>query len=382
MQLALVTETFPPEINGVAMTLAQVAGGLAARGHAVTVHRPDQGSAEIPTTHLPYVQVRHPSLPIPGYRFLRFGLPVRGRLLRAWRESRPDLVHVATEGPLGYAALLAAGKLGIPVSSSFHTNFHQYSRHYGAGWLTRPVLGYLRHFHNRTRITLSPSPDLNAELARDGFQRVSLMSRGVDTNVFAPAHRDPQLRASWGAGPDDLVVIHVSRLAAEKNYPLLFRCWARIQAAVPSARFVIVSDGPLRAKLARAHPEVYFTGFLDRPDLARHYASADLFVYPSLTETFGNVVTEGLASGLPVVAFEYAAAGRYIEPGVSGWLMPFGDGDRLIEAAGQLAMTPELRRRLGRSAREVAETIPWDRVLDVLEGDLLNVAGLSAPARP
>ena len=383
MQLALVTETFPPEINGVAMTLAQVAGGLAARGHRVTVHRPDQAAAEgAVTENLPYDQVRYPSLPIPGYRFLHFGLPVRGRLRRAWEQERPDLVHIATEGPLGYAALLAANSRGIPVSSSFHTNFHHYSRHYGFAWLTRPVLAYLRHFHNRTRITLSPSPDLNAELTRDGFRGVSLMSRGVDTAVFSPAHRDPALRASWGAGPEDLVVIHVSRLAAEKNYPLLFRCWQRIRERVPAARFVVVSDGPLRAKLQRQFPAAHFTGFLERSDLARHYASADLFVYPSLTETFGNVVTEGLASGLPVVAFEYAAAARYIENGASGWLVPFGDADRIIEAAGQLAATPELRRRLGMAARIAAEDIPWDRVLDALENVLLNVAGLPKPVRP
>jgi len=211
---------------------------------------------------------------------------------------------------------------------------------------------------------------------------VSLMSRGVDTAVFSPAHRDPALRASWGAGPEDLVVIHVSRLAAEKNYPLLFRCWQRIRERVPAARFVVVSDGPLRAKLQRQFPAAHFTGFLERSDLARHYASADLFVYPSLTETFGNVVTEGLASGLPVVAFEYAAAARYIENGASGWLVPFGDADRIIEAAGQLAATPELRRRLGMAARIAAEDIPWDRVLDALENVLLNVAGLPKPVRP
>ena len=157
------------------MTLGHLAEGLTERGHDVVVHRPRQrGERADAPSPLRYPEIGHPSLPIPGYAFLRFGLPVRSRLLRAWRERRPDLVHIATEGPLGYAALLAARRLGIPVSSSFHTNFHQYSAHYGFAWLARPVLAYLRHFHNRTRITLSPSPDLNAELTRDGFRDVQI----------------------------------------------------------------------------------------------------------------------------------------------------------------------------------------------------------------
>ncbi len=375
VHLALVTETFPPEINGVAMTLGHVAEGLTARGHRVDVHRPRQRheSAHAPSPH-GYVETRHPSLPIPGYTFLRFGLPVRSRLLQTWRAERPDLVHIATEGPLGYAALLAAGKLGIPVSSSFHTNFHQYSEHYGFAWLTRPVLAYLRHFHNRTRITLSPSPDLNAALTQDGFNDVRLLSRGVNTRVFSPVHRDVRLRARWGAGPDDLVVVHVSRLAAEKNYELLFRCFESIRSRDPHARFVMVSDGPLRKKLSRRYPWAHFTGFLDRADLARHYASGDLFLYPSLTETFGNVVLEAMASGLPVAAFNYAAAARYLRDGENGRLAPFAAADSFYAAALELAADPKGRRRLGAAARETAETIPWDAVIDGLERDLLSVA--------
>ncbi len=373
MKLALVTETFPPEINGVAMTLSHLVEGLAHRGHHVTVLRPRQGDADHERIDGLYREHLFASVPIPGYAFLRLGLPARGKLIRLWRLERPDLVHITTEGPLGYSALLAARKLGLPVTSSFHTNFHSYSRHYGFAFLTRPALAYLRHFHNRTRITLSPTVELNDELTRDGFRDMRLMSRGVNTRVFTPQLRSESLRHTLGAAPTDLLIVHVSRLAAEKNYPLLFDSYAAIRAVRPDAKLVIVSDGPLRKKLQRQHPSVRFTGFLSRDLLAAHYAAADLFLYPSLTETFGNVTTESMASGLPVVAFNYAAAARFIRHAENGWLVPFGDRAAFIEASVHLARSPALRARLGPAARKTAEGISWDFVLDHLERDFASV---------
>ncbi|TAG32654.1 MAG: glycosyltransferase family 1 protein [Verrucomicrobia bacterium] len=389
MKLDLVTETFPPEINGVAMTLGQLSAGLARRGFAVTVHRPRQPSdrdrarsgvlapprAASPSGGPAFREVLHAGVPIPGYAMLRLGFPARAALIRAWRAERPDVVHVATEGPLGWSALSAADALGIPLASSFHTNFHSYSRHYGFAFLTRPALAYLRWFHNRTRITLSPTTELNAELTRDGFRGMRLLSRGVDTELFSPAKRDFSLRAHWGAGPDDPVFIHVSRLAAEKNFSLLFRAWSEIRAAHPRARFVVVSDGPLRKKLSRDYPWAHFTGFLEREDLARYYASADVFLYPSLTETFGNVVTESMASGLAVGAFKYAAAARFLRDGENGLLAPFGKEAEFLALASRLGADLRLRRSLGAVARATAEDIPWSRVIDGFARDLAEVAG-------
>ncbi len=384
VKLALVTETFPPEINGVAMTLGQLAAGLARRGFAVTVHRPRQrGEAGPAAATSPVSEILYRGLPLPGYPLLRLGLPARRALLRAWRAERPDVVHVATEGPLGWSALSAAEALGIPLASSFHTNFHHYSRHYGLGVLTRPALAYLRWFHNRTRITLSPTDELNRELARAGFRGMRLLSRGVDTCDLSPARRDESLRSSWGAGPDDPVFLHVSRLAAEKNYALLFRAWSEIRALQPRARFVVVSDGPLRKKLERAHPWAVFTGFLLRPELARHYASADVFLYPSLTETFGNVVTEAMASGLAISAFDYAAAARYLRHGENGLLAPVGDAGAFLANARRLAIDdPRPRRLLGLVARATAERIPWSRVIDGFARDLREVAASATPTKP
>jgi glycosyltransferase involved in cell wall biosynthesis len=323
LRVALVTETYPPEVNGVAMTLGRLATGLVERGHCLRVVRPRQKQE---TSGLqPDGNLLTPGLPIPRYPELRFGLPAAGQLWHVWREQRPDIVHIATEGPLGFSALSAARRLGIPVISSFHTNFHNYSRHYGIGWLRDSIAGYLRWFHNRTAGTLVPTATLAAELGMQGFRSVQVLSRGVDTRLFAPQRRSQLLRMQWEAQPDDPVCLVVSRLAPEKNLGLAFKAFDAIRAERPNARMVCVGDGPQAATLARRHPEALFCGMRTGEDLAAHYASADLFLFPSLTETFGNVVSEALASGLPVVAFDHAAAGQLITDDRNGWRVPPGD---------------------------------------------------------
>ncbi|MFN3884044.1 MAG: glycosyltransferase family 4 protein [Rhodocyclaceae bacterium] len=365
LTITLVTETYPPEVNGVAMTLSRLAAGLKARGHDVRLVRPRQpgelrglrASGDLLTL----------GLPIPRYPELRFGLPCAGELQRIWIGRRPDVVHVATEGPLGFSALVAARRLGIPVVSSFHTNFHGYSRHYGLGWLQRGISRYLRWFHNRTAATLVPTAALASELGAQGFRNAQVLSRGVDTTLFNPSRRSALLRLEWEAQPDDPVCLVVSRLAPEKNLELAFQAYAAIRVERPNARMVCVGAGPAAATLARRHPEVLFRGMRTGEDLAAHYASADLFLFPSLTETFGNVVGEALASGLPVVAFDYAAAGELIIDGRNGWRVPPND------AAGFIAISRHALRMVatGRIARAACtasvQRSSWESVLDDYE---------------
>jgi glycosyltransferase involved in cell wall biosynthesis len=387
LHLALVTETYAPEINGVAMTLGRLVDGLAARGHRVTIVRPRQRH-ESPkftvTRRLAGEQIRLPGIPLPGYPQLRIGLPARSRLRRIWSVRRPDLVHVATEGPLGATAISAAQDLGIPVTSSFHTNFDQYTRDYRLGWLKPVVAAWLRHVHNRTRRTFVPTRDLLARLQNEGYAGLRLLSRGVDTVLFDPSKRDESLRASWGAAPDDLVVVHVGRMAAEKNYPLLFRAFDAIKAVQPRARLVLVGDGPMLATYQRQRPDAVFTGFYTGVNLARHYASGDLYLHASYTETFGNVVTEALASGLPVGAFDYAAAHEFIRHDQNGLAAQVGDEAAFIAHAVRLATDENLRARLAVAARATAARLSWDAVIDGFARDLteaLTEAGGTA-ARP
>ncbi|MDA8019579.1 MAG: glycosyltransferase family 1 protein, partial [Thermoanaerobaculia bacterium] len=289
MRIALVTETFPPEVNGVARTLWQLVLGLARRGHQVEVYRPDQKAREGECPAEGWRDVLMAGVPIPVYEGLRFGLPAPRKLLRRWREevTRPDVVHIATEGPLGLSALWAARRLDIPVSTTFHTNFHDYGRFYGMGALRRLGVAYLRWFHNRADCTLVPARDVRRRLEEDGFLRVGILSRGVDTELFRPDRRDAELRHSWGAGPNDLVVVFVSRLAEEKNPQLAAAAFAEVKRVVPDSRCVAVGDGPAREHMKELVPDLILCGMRRGPDLAAHYASADLFLFPSLTETFG-----------------------------------------------------------------------------------------------
>jgi len=383
VKLAIVTETFPPEINGVAMTFGVIAAELGRRGHSVAVYRPWRRDLPQASAARGYVQVPMPGLPIPGYPLLRMGLPAAGALRRAWTAERPDLVHVATEGPLGLSAVKAARSMGIPVTSSFHTNFHAYARHYRISLLRSAALGWLRYVHNLTDRTFAPTADLCNELSGLGFRNLAVLSRGVDTRQFQPERRSGALRSDWGAGPADPVVIHVGRMAAEKNYPLLFRAYAEMKAANPSCRFVLAGEGPLKRALMRAHPDCVFAGFFSRDEIGRYYASADIYVHASLTETFGNVLTEAMASGLASVGFDYAAARVFIRDGESGLTAPCDQPEKLVAAAARLVTDPALRNRLRTAGRAAVEAQSWETVISRFEAELEGVAGVAhTPAGP
>ncbi|MGH7957993.1 MAG: glycosyltransferase family 4 protein [Opitutaceae bacterium] len=376
MKLAIVTETFPPEINGVAMTFGVIARELGRRGHVVTVYRPQRRDLPAGREQRAFREVPMPGVPIPGYPMLRMGLPA-GRALRAyWTADRPDLVHVATEGPLGASAVTAARALTIPITSSFHTNFHAYAGHYGIGAMHRVVLRWLRHVHNRTMRTFAPTRELCRQLSELGFQNVRLLSRGVDTFQFHPAHRSDELRRRWHAGDHDPVVIHAGRMAPEKNYGLLFRAYDAMRAANPRCRFVVVGDGPLRAKWQRVRQDVVFTGFIPRDELARHYASADIYIHASLTETFGNVLTEAMASALSVAGFDYAAARELVRHRQNGLVAPCEQPGALVDSAVTLATDPLLCSQLRHAARQSVESHSWERVIARFEADLFDAAGI------
>ena len=380
MKLAIVTETFPPEVNGVAMTFRVIARELAQRGHQVTVFRPKRNDLSASGQTFDYTEVQMPGMPIPGYPLLRLGLPARRRLVRHWKSDRPDLVHVVTEGPLGASAVSAARAMGLPVTSSFHTNFHAYTHNYGFGLLYPMVLGWLRRVHNRTQRTFAPTDELCAELRNLGFRNMTLLSRGVDTDCFSPTRRSRSLRESWGAGPDDPVVLHVGRMAPEKNYGLLFKCYEAMRHANPRLRFVLAGDGPMRDSLIKQHPECHFAGFYSRQEIGRYYASADIYIHPSLTETFGNVLTEAMASGLAVSGFDYAAARQFIQHRQNGLVVPCDKSDELIAAAVELACDQNLRAELRQAARESFAQQSWSNVIGRFEDDLIAVTKLGFSA--
>jgi len=357
MHVAIVTETYPPEVNGVALTVQGLQTGLTEAGHRVSLVRPRQRDESARNGSGDTLLVR--GAPIPRYPELRFGLPSGGCLTRCWMQTRPDAVYVATEGPLGWSALGAARRLGIPVASGLHTRFDDYMRRYGFPFLAPIALRWMRRFHNRADSTLVPTAELARFLAGHGFRNVSQLGRAVDCSVFDPARRDATLRAEWGLSDDQLAVIHVGRIAAEKNLPLAVRTFRAIQRALPAARFVWVGDGPERAPLARENPDFVFAGVKRGAELGRHFASGDLFLFPSLSETFGNVTLESMGSGVPLVAFDYGAAHEYVQDGEHGCTVPCDDEEGFIRAACLLAADPALRRRMGDAGRaRVVESSP------------------------
>src|SRR5919108_780406 len=362
--ICIVTETYPPEVNGVASTVAHWVAGLRAQDYLVSIVRPRQQSFDSPRMNFDPMVTLVPGLPIPGYRDLRFGWPAGGVLARRWAVQRPDAVYVATEGPLGWSAVRIARRLGIPTIGGFHTNFHSYCSHYRVSWLRPLIFRYLCHFHSRTAGTLVPSADLRTRLEGMGLRNVSVLGRGVDSELFSPQRRSARLRHIWHASDNDLVLLYVGRVAGEKNLQLAVEAYRAMKQRRAAVKFVIVGDGPLRGALQSKHPDLVFCGVQTGKKLAEHYASADVFLFPSETETFGNVTLEAMASGLAVVAYDYAAAHMHILDGMSGVLVPCGDSTAFIESAVALVGTPETLARMRRQTRQYAISLHWKGVVE------------------
>jgi len=380
-RLAVVTETYPPEVNGVAMSMARVVDGLNRRNHDVQLIRPRQpAKLTAPMSGKTAVdEVLTKGLPVPLYPNLRMGVPSKRALVKLWSLKRPDVVHIATEGPLGWSALQAAQHLSLPVTSDYRTNFHAYGKHYRLGLLSKPIMGYLRKFHNRCDATMVPTEAMRALLSERGFERLSVVGRGVDAQRFDPARRSAAMRESWGAGPDDLVMGYVGRLAPEKNLGVVLAAYDAVKRVQPRVRLVFVGDGPMRAELAARAPDAVFAGQRSGDDLAAHYAGLDMFLFASLTETFGNVTTEAMASGCAVVAFESAAAGELIRSGVNGWLAGAGQESDFVSATRLAACDAAARRAVSEAARASARRLDWADITARFEAVLEGAIGQSKP---
>jgi len=371
MRIAIVTETYPPEVNGVALTVAGLARGLRAAGHQVQVVRPRQAGVAARTD-----TVFMRGMPVPFYPGLRMGLPGTRHLRTLWKSEPPEAIYVATEGPLGYSALRAAAALGIPASTGFHTRFDDFARHYGLGLIAPALFGYLRRFHRRSQATLVPTTELRDFLQRAGFGNVQLLRRAVDPALFNPSHRDEALRTHWGLAPGQMAVLHVGRIAPEKNLALAVRAFRAIGELRPDAKFIWIGDGPARATLQAQNPDFVFCGMQHGTALASHYASGDLFLFPSLTETFGNVTLEALASGVPTVAFDYGAAHEHLCD-ECGRRVPPGDADAFVIAARDLARSANAA--MSHAARNAVASLNPQMVADNLAALLSELAQARRP---
>jgi glycosyltransferase involved in cell wall biosynthesis len=370
MRIAVVTETWPPEVNGVAVTLAKLVQNLSQRNHDVQLIRPRQSKTDSSLGDAGLEEVLMRGMPIPRYPQLKLGLPSKKILVKTWTLRRPDVVHIATEGPLGWSALQAAKVLKLPVTSDFRTNFQSYSKHYGIGWLRKPIVAYLRKFHNATACTMVPTNELKRSLSENGFLNLKVVARGVDTQLFNQYKRDLNLRNSWGADDDTKVLISVGRMAPEKNLDQVLNAFEALSWMKDRVKLVMVGDGPLREQFQQRFPDIIFPGMLAQKDLAVYYASSDLFVFPSQTETFGNVTLEALASGIPVLAFDCAAARDWVESGVNGWLVPEIQPERFALQAVEIFKSSGVLEQVTRNTRQHQVHLDWNQIAEQVEGVL------------
>lgn len=368
MNILFVTDTFPPDVNGVAGTLETLARGLTGLGHQVNVLTTTRGSWASNASHgVGVCSVR--SLRVPGYHEVRAGLIGTKKLLAHMKELEVDVIYVAVETLMGLNAINAAKMLGVPVVSGFHTNFHHYADHYRVPFMKRIAARFLRWFHNRTERTLAPSQSTAEHLRAMGVNNVGVLGRGVNTELFDPARRDSALRREWGASDNAPVVLFVGRIAVEKNLPLAVKAMARVMKKIPEARGVFVGGGPKARSLREAHPEFIHAGLRTGECLARHYASADLFLFTSLTETYGNVLPQALASGLVTVSYDYAAAHELVDHGRNGFIAPLRDEAAYLAAIDEACARwndDSIRRR----ARETAQTLAWSTVISQFDREL------------
>lgn len=368
MRIALFTDTYPPQVNGVARTLARLARALEERGHVARVFTttdPDANGSE--TEH------RYESRAFWAYPQLRASFPRMAAVRRDVDAFKPTLAHVATPFGIGVAGRAAARRLGVPVVSSYHTSLADYARFYRMGMLSGIGWHYLRWFHNGTRRTYAPTTTVTDQLAQRGFRGLTLWPRGVDLRQFSADFRSEALRRHWGAGPGTTVVTYIGRLAPEKGIETALEAMRTASAALTDVVCVVVGSGPFEIQARRlAPPGTIFTGQLSGAPLGEAYASADILLFPSTTDTFGNVMLEGMASGLAVIAADTPQS-REVVTNRHGVFVPPAKAAAFAEAIITLARQPEQLCRARQAAFAEATAKAWDPVFDALIDDYLAV---------
>ena len=366
-------------MDGPVRALNTLVAYLEREGHEVLVFAPTNDK---PAFEHSGTLISVPSVAFPGKRSeYRFGLGLHGKCKRALDSFRPDIVHIAAPDYTGFGALNYARKFGVPAVASFHTRFDTYPRYYGLGWLEKYLTRYMCYFYSRCEHVYAPSHSMMDELKCDGIGKdIRLWTRGVDGDLFNPACRDVAWREANGFAPDDVVVAFVGRLVLEKGIDIFVDAFNRAKTSAPKLKALIVGDGPERESFTKLLPDGVFAGYLQGDDLARAYASSDMFFNPSITETFGNVTLEAMASGLPSIGATAAGSRSLIENGVTGYVAE-PNAASFAEKLVLLGQDGPLRQRFGRAAREHSARFSWDAVLAELVGHYYEALDQFQPCR-
>lgn len=375
MRLAIFADTYLPQVNGVARTLTRISSYLRNQDVPFLIFVPDCGPLP-PNSENVY---NFPSLNLPLYPECKIALPYYPRIREILDEFKPDLLHLVTEFSMGLCGLKYAQEHSLPVVASYTTNFSQYMAYYKLGFLENLTWRYLRWFHNQCHLNYCPSQTVKDELEKEGFRNITIWGRGIDANLFSPAKKSDILKK---IAPDkSLFYLYVGRLAPEKNLDVLFDAWRIVSKGLPEAQLVITGDGPIAEELKRRYGEgVIFTGYRHGEELAQVYASGDVFVFPSTTETFGNVVLEAMAAGLPVVAAAAGGVKNLLVDGDNGIACGPRNHYEMAVAMLSLAQNNELRAKMSFQARQFALKQTWDGVLGSLHNSYKEV--ISWPKAP
>lgn len=373
MRIAIFSEVYWPMVSGVGVTLDRLTRELKTRGHEVRIYSASYplppGTADRPEVH------RSPSIPLFLYPDVQWAFPRPHEIVADLELFHPDVVHVATEFALGLAGIKAAHQLGVPIIASAHTDYQKYAQRYGVGFVLQMGWLYLRWFYNQAEQVLVPSKIYERSLNGRGVRHTGLWTRGVDPAEFHPRFRSQGYRARFGVGPDDLLVTYIGRLAKEKDLRRLIAGWEVLRAERGNAQLILVGRGPLEQELCeRAIPGVHLTGLLSGRELSEAYASADLFVFPSSTETFGNSLLEAMASGLPALSVQAGGVLEFARHGENAWLVRPHDTGALTAALARLMRDAELRAQLSQGALATALSRRWDLIYDQLIEDYRRVA--------
>jgi phosphatidylinositol alpha 1,6-mannosyltransferase len=368
MRIALFSEVYWPMVSGVGVTLLRLTRALEGRGHQVRVYSASyalpKGERERPEVH------RSPSVPLFLYPDVQWAFPRLRDVIDDAARFRPDVVHVATEFALGLAGLKAARQLRLPLVASAHTDYDKYAARYGVDWALRVGWHYLRWFYGQAHRVLCPSRIYEEHLHSRGVTHTGVWSRGVDPAYFHPRFRSEAYRRALGLGPGDLLVTYIGRIAKEKNLTQLVAAWQALAHERGSAQLALVGRGPLEEEIRRREiPGVHVLGLMHDRDLSEAYASADIFVFPSATETFGNSLLEAMGSGLPSLAASAGGVLEFAQHGRNAWLVSPNSTTALTLGLRRLLHDAALRRSLTEGALQTARERGWDGVYDRLLED-------------
>jgi glycosyltransferase involved in cell wall biosynthesis len=378
MRVALFTDTYPPDVNGVAKTLERWVRYLESRGAACKVFAPQAGSA---VQNDPISVERFYSIPFALYPECRMAIPNPIHMNKTLKAFRPTIIHVATPFNLGLLGHHYAKKHRIPLVASYHTHFDQYLQYYKLQWMEPMLWKYMLWFHKACRKIYVPSMSTLRHVESKGLRNLEIWSRGIDAGRFRPQANKREVLSACGIDPDKFIVLYVGRLAAEKNIDVLMETIQSVPEEIQRmAHFIVAGDGPLYASLNEQYKRenVTFPGYVQGKTLADLYAAADLFLFPSATETFGNVVLEAMASGLPVIGAAAGGVADIVQHGTTGILCEPGNADSFVQAVEHLVKNPDLRRSLAANARQYSLRQSWDEVLGRLYQSFEEISGLSA----